>query len=113
MAGCGVGTRNGILFKNSAALENAGRTKIICFDKTGTLTKGVPEVTDIVHFCDSEDELLAYAASLESKSSHPLSKAVMDKAEGIDLFEVEDYVEVPGSGIKGTVGHKKIFGGNG
>lgn len=113
MAGCGVGARNGILFKNSAALENAGRTKIICFDKTGTLTKGVPEVTDIVHFCDSEDELLTYAASLESKSSHPLSKAVMDKAEGIDLFEVEDYVEVPGSGIKGTVGHKKIFAGNG
>ena len=113
MAGCGVGARNGILFKNSAALENAGRTKMICFDKTGTLTKGVPEVTDIVNFSGSVDDLLAYAASLESKSSHPLSKAVMEKAAGINLFEVEDYEEIPGSGIKGTVDRKVILAGNG
>lgn len=112
MAGCGVGARNGILFKNSAALENAGRTKIVCFDKTGTLTKGVPEVTDVVCYSSSQDELLMLAASLENKSSHPLAKAVMDKASEVNIAEVEDYEEIPGSGIKGTVNGKKVLVGN-
>ncbi|WP_407398924.1 heavy metal translocating P-type ATPase [Treponema sp.] len=112
MAGCGVGARNGILFKSSAALENAGRTKIVCFDKTGTLTKGIPEVTDVVCYSSSENELLSFAASLESRSSHPLARAVMEKTVGMKFAEAENYEEIPGSGIKGTVCGKNVLVGN-
>ena len=81
MVGNGVGAKNGILFKNSESLEQAGKVSIIAFDKTGTLTTGKPVVTDVIPFNGiRETELLQIAYSIEIKSEHPLAKAIIKKA---------------------------------
>ncbi|MGI5058127.1 heavy metal translocating P-type ATPase [Treponema pectinovorum] len=118
MVGSGVAAKNGILFKTSSSLEQAGRTKIVALDKTGTLTKGEPVVTDIVLNENSKDSnietFLKKAASLESKSEHPLAKAIIQKAkdEKIELKEVKDFIALPGHGLSATLEGKKIAGGN-
>lgn len=115
MVGSGVGARNGILFKTAAALESAGRTKIVALDKTGTITKGTPEVTDIIPFENTtENELLSYAYSLEKKSEHPLGKAVVDYAESknTELYEVENVDILSGKGISSLIDGKRLVGGN-
>ncbi|WP_149553778.1 heavy metal translocating P-type ATPase [Treponema pectinovorum] len=118
MVGSGVAAKNGILFKTSSSLEQAGRTKIVALDKTGTLTKGEPVVTDIVLNENSKDSnietFLKKAASLESKSEHPLAKAIIQKAkdEKIELKEVKDFIALPGYGLSATLEGKKIAGGN-
>ncbi|MCQ2574184.1 MAG: heavy metal translocating P-type ATPase [Treponema sp.] len=111
MVGNGMGARNGILFKNSVTLEQAGKINIVAFDKTGTITKGTPEVTDIF---ECTPDLLKLAASLEAKSEHPLAKAVLEKAEAenIGLMEVTDFNAVFGKGLEGVIEGKKVFGGN-
>ncbi len=111
MVGNGMGARNGILFKNSVTLEQAGKINIVAFDKTGTITKGTPEVTEIF---ECVPDLLKVAASLEAKSEHPLAKAVLEKAgaENIELSEVTDFNAVFGKGLKGFIEGKKVFGGN-
>ena len=77
-----MGAKNGILFKNAVALENAGRTQIVALDKTGTITNGEPKVTDIVPADGvNEQELLRFAAGLEAKSEHPLARAIMAEIE--------------------------------
>ena len=100
MVGSGVGARNGILFKTAAALEETGRIEIIALDKTGTITGGDPKVTD-VFTCRGvpKDELLTVAAAVESRSSHPLAKAVSEYIGGTTL-RISDYKEVPGGGVK-------------
>ena len=106
MVGNGVGAKKGILFKTAAALENAGRIKIVALDKTGTITKGEPEVEEVIPEDGfSVQELLNVAYSLEKKSEHPLAKAVVNygaakKASdlGVDKFE-----NMPGNGVKGMV----------
>lgn len=108
MVGNGIGAKNGILFKTSESLEQTGRTQIVVLDKTGTVTKGEPTVTDIIANADSDNasrELLQKAASLESKSEHPLSKAVLQKAkdDGVELNEVTDFKAIPGNGLSGTL----------
>jgi Zn2+/Cd2+-exporting ATPase len=77
----------GLLVKGGAALETLARIRIVAFDKTGTLKKGRPEVTDVVAFSGSEDELLARAAAVERKTSHPLSAAIVSAASerGLEL----------------------------
>lgn len=111
MVGNGMGARNGILFKNSVTLEQAGKINIVAFDKTGTITKGTPEVTEIF---ECVPDLLKFAASLEAKSEHPLAKAVLEKAgaENIELSEVTDFNAVFGKGLEGVIEGKKVFGGN-
>ncbi len=102
MVGNGVGAKNGILFKNAVALENAGKTEIVALDKTGTVTKGEPAVTDIIPFGEvTETELLTLAYSLEIKSEHPLAKAVVKKAEEVKItaFDVEDFTVSAGNGL--------------
>ena len=114
MAGSGVGAKNGILFKTSAALEECGRIRIVALDKTGTVTRGEPEVTGIYPAPGvGEDELLLCAAALEKKSEHPLARAVLKRAEGLDLPDPEDFRVLPGSGLEGTVGGARIAGGSG
>ena len=82
MVGNGVGAKNGILFKTSASLEEAGRSRIAVLDKTGTLTKGEPVVTDVLPAAGiTEEELLKMAYALEAGSEHPLAKAVIAYAE--------------------------------
>ncbi|MBR1985812.1 MAG: heavy metal translocating P-type ATPase [Mogibacterium sp.] len=100
MVGSGVGARNGILFKTAAALEETGRIEIAVLDKTGTVTGGDPKVTD-VFTCRgvSKDELLTVAAAVESRSAHPLAKAISEYIGGTTL-RISDYTEVPGGGVK-------------
>lgn len=114
MVGNGIGAKNGILFKTSASLEEAGRTQIVVLDKTGTITKGEPLVTEIIPSVISEDELLEKAASLESKSEHPLAKAVIKKAEEkkISAKETSDFSALPGNGLSAVLDGKKLAGGN-
>ena len=115
MVGSGKGAKNGILFKTSASLEEAGKTQIVILDKTGTITEGQPSVTDIIP-SDSADKniLIEKAASLESKSEHPLSKAILKKADELNILlkEVKDFKAFPGNGLSATFEGKKIFGGN-
>ena len=114
MVGNGVGAKNGILFKTSESLEQTGKTRIVVLDKTGTVTKGEPVVTDIIPNQIGENEFIEKAASLESKSEHPLSKAVLKKARenGIKPSDVTDFSSVPGNGLTAKLDGAKLFGGN-
>jgi len=104
MVGNGVAAKNGILFKTSVALETAGRTKVVVLDKTGTITRGEPEVVEMLSAEGVEDStLLQLAASLESKSEHPLAKAVMAKASDVNLFPVFEFRALPGNGLSGKI----------
>ncbi len=114
MVGSGVGAKNGILFKTAAALEETGRTEIVALDKTGTVTKGEPVVTDIVPAEGvSEEELLEFAAALESKSEHPLAKAVVKEAEkrNVKVSEVTDFKALPGNGLSAIFAGAKASAG--
>ena len=100
MVGNGMGARNGIMFKTAESLEETGRVQIIALDKTGTITGGAPEVTD-VFTCKgvSKDELLDVAAAVESRSTHPLAKAISAYTKRTTM-RISDYEEVPGGGVK-------------
>ena len=115
MVGSGMGAKHGILFKTATSLEQTGRAEIVILDKTGTVTNGEPEVTDI--WTDeniSENQLLTVAYSLEKKSEHPLSRAIVAKCEGlgIDAPDAENFCALVGSGVQGRVDGKDAFGGN-
>ena len=114
MVGSGAGARRGILFKSAESLERAGKINIAVLDKTGTVTKGEPEVTDIVP-CEgvSEKELLEAAYSLESKSEHPLGRAVVHYCEElcIEKRETTDYISVGGKGLEGATKEGTLRGG--
>lgn len=115
MVGSGVGAKNGILFKTAASLEEAGKVRIAVLDKTGTITSGEPRVTELLPAEGVSDrELLALACSLESKSEHPLARAVIRKAEGegIPPEPVEDFAVQAGSGLTAKRGGKTLAGGN-
>ncbi|MBQ5316422.1 MAG: heavy metal translocating P-type ATPase [Oscillospiraceae bacterium] len=115
MVGSGVGAKNGILFKNASALEQAGRTQIAVLDKTGTITTGEPAVTDILPVDGmSERKLMEYAASLEARSEHPIAKAVMKKALelGISPKEVTAFRALSGSGLTAEINGMSLTGGS-
>jgi len=123
MVSSGSAATKGILVKDAASLEIAGKLNTIILDKTGTLTKGEPQLTDILAFNDEKQAevlhlaasleqrsehplakaILRYAASLDQKSSHPLDKAIMDEAvkEKIVLRELEDFQAISGQGLRG------------
>jgi Cu+-exporting ATPase len=116
MVGVGKGAENGILFKNSAALEQAHKLTAIVLDKTGTITKGQPSVTDIVASGQAlltSDELLRLAASAERGSEHPLGESIVRSARerGLALSEPVAFEGIAGYGIAATVeGHKVLLG---
>ena len=115
MVGNGVAAKTGVLFKTAASLEQAGRTQIIALDKTGTITTGQMKVTDIVPASGiSEDELLTVAYALESKSEHPISKAVTRYAleKEVQLKDTTDFEALSGKGLKAKLDGEEIFGGN-
>ena len=115
MVGNGVGARNGILFKTSEALENAGKVQIVALDKTGTITEGKPQITDILPTAGlSEKEFLSLAYALECPSEHPLARAVTEKAEAMGLLkrEITGFRNLPGHGISGTVEGHALMGGS-
>lgn len=115
MVGNGLGAKNGILFKTAASLEAAGRTQIVALDKTGTITEGAPRVTDLLPTEGvTETELLTLAAALESRSEHPLAKAVLADAEAkaITPPEVTDFAALPGNGLAAKLDGMDIYAGN-
>ncbi len=115
MVGNGMGAKNGILFKTAVSLEEAGKVQVVALDKTGTVTKGEPKVTDIVTADGvEENELLRIAAALESKSEHPLAKAVMaySKERSIAAEDVTDFTALVGNGISALLDGKKLTGGS-
>ena len=115
MVGNGAGAKNGILFKTSEALENAGHIQIVALDKTGTITEGKPTVKDILP-AENEyyDELLKVACSLENKSEHPLAKAIntYGKEHGIQIEETADFKALQGNGVQAIMHGKCIVGGS-
>ncbi len=116
MVGNGMGARQGILFKNATALELAGRMDFVVLDKTGTVTEGKPRVADLYPAAGvSEEELLRVAAALESRSEHPLAKAVCERAgeERLSVEPAGGFRALPGWGVEGTVGGALAAGGSG
>ena len=116
MVGNGMGARQGILFKNATALELAGRMDFVVLDKTGTVTEGKPRVADLYPAAGvSEEELLRVAAALESRSEHPLAKAVCERAgeERLSVEPAGSFRALPGWGVEGTVDGALAAGGSG
>ena len=136
MVGIGKSAEKGILVRDAASLEIAYKINTVVLDKTGTLTQGKPAVTDLIEIKDKElgfkAHILKIAASLESKSEHPLGRAIIQAAASLgqksshpldkavkeeaavgklDLFEVSDFEAVPGKGIKGNlvIDNQKVF----
>ena len=115
MVGNGLGAKNGILFKTSEALEQAGKTEIVALDKTGTITSGEPTVTEILPAAGfTEEELLRKAFALEQKSEHPLAKAVVAEADrrGVTAAAAEDFRALPGNGLSGTLDGETLHAGS-
>lgn len=115
MVGNGVGAKNGILFKNATSLETTGKVSYVLLDKTGTITNGTPVVTDIIPSENyTENDLLSYASSLESKSEHPLAKAVVQKAidSNIKTQDTTDFKSLTGNGVSAKINGKTIVGGS-
>lgn len=115
MVGSGVGAKNGILFKTSSSLENAGKVAVVALDKTGTITKGQPKVTDVVPAEGyTQESLLQLVYDLEQKSEHPLARAVVEEAEakGLQAETVDDFQALPGNGLQVVQKGKKLIGGS-
>ena len=115
MVGNGLGAKNGILFKTSAALENAGRLQIVALDKTGTITAGKPEVTDIIPAQGVEsEELIRLAYAIELKSEHPLAKSIVQYAseKNIETRQVSEFKVLAGNGLTGIVDGHQVYGGS-
>ena len=114
LVGTGLGAENGILIKNAEALQKACKIRAIVFDKTGTLTKGKPELTDVISYNSSEEEVLKLAASIEKKSEHPLAEAIVRGAEekNIILQDVQNFESITGKGVYGKIAENEIFLGN-
>ncbi len=102
-----LSAQNGLLIRNRASFEKSRDINAIIFDKTGTLTQGKFGVTDILPLSEySENEILKYAASLESYSEHPIAKGIVESAK--ETFNVEDFKAIPGKGVQGIIAGKKV-----
>lgn len=115
MVGTGIGAKNGILIKNTEALEKAHKLTTIILDKTGTITEGKPSVNDVITTgWITENKLIQLAASAENKSEHPLAETIVKFAneKGIALLAAEDFSAKPGRGIEAIVENKKVLIGN-
>jgi Cu+-exporting ATPase len=117
MVGTGKGAELGVLFKNSEALERAGKVTVVVLDKTGTITKGQPAVTDIVTSPSSpvsNGELLRLAASVEKGSEHPLGEAIWAEAttRGLQLVDPAGFKAEAGHGVQAEVEGRSVVVGN-
>ncbi len=106
--------RHGVLFKGGAALENFGNVSVLALDKTGTLTTGAMEVVRVIAFSESEESVLALAASLETHSDHPLARSIVRYAQsnGVRSLEAEGAAAVPGKGVLAQVHGQIAWAGN-
>ena len=110
MAAIGNLTKYGILIKDGESLEELAHVDEIIFDKTGTLTCGTPEVVNVIS--DNPKEMMYLLTSLESKSEHPLAKAIVEFYNDSNLAKVDDFKMHIGKGVSGTIGNSKIIAGN-
>ena len=116
MAAIGQATKHGVIIKSGEALEKMGKVDTVAFDKTGTLTYGKPQVSDIVSLSADTDEasLLHLAASAESRSEHPLGKAIVAyaKESGVVLSDINTFSMTAGKGVSATVNGRNVHCGN-
>ena len=115
MVGNGMGAKNGILFKNAESMQEAGNSEIVVLDKTGTITRGEPAVTDIFPAEGiDETDLMETAFALEGKSEHPLARAIVRKAEelNLDRYDVADVQALPGNGLSAVLDDETLLGGS-
>ncbi|NLO83209.1 MAG: heavy metal translocating P-type ATPase [Clostridiales bacterium] len=112
VAGIGNGARHGVLLKGSEVISDFSRLDTMVFDKTGTLTVGNPSVVEKEYYGDNIDEALAYLASVEQESDHPLAKAVLEEIGEITLFPVENTEVIKGEGIIVSVNGHRVAVGN-
>jgi len=105
-SGISAGARRGLLIKGGAVLEAIGDVRTVAFDKTGTLTENRPQVTDVVPLAASEDEVLRLAAAVETGSAHPLAKAILERAAGLEIPAAQDARAVPGQAVTASVAGK-------
>ncbi len=116
VAALGTGARNGVLIKGGVILERLATIRIIALDKTGTLTRGEPVVTDIVRLDASphaESEMLSRLASIESRSEHPVARAIVAHARalGVAIAEAADVRALPGAGVLATLDGVEVLVG--
>src|SRR6266511_2571301 len=116
MVGSGKGAEMGVLFRNSEALERAGKVSVVVLDKTGTITKGQPAVTNVIVESETwkEEDLLRLAASVEKGSEHPLGEAIWAEAttRGLALAEPAGFKATPGHGVQAEVEGMNVMVGN-
>ncbi len=116
MVGTGKGAENGILIKGGDSLESAHKISTVAFDKTGTITEGRPRVTGVKNLSKSldEDQLMSFAASIESNSEIPSADAIVDysKEKGVEIYPVEDFVSITGKGVEALINKKRVSLGN-
>ncbi len=114
LAGIAQAARNGVLVKGGVFLESLAQLKAIAFDKTGTITTGQPQITDILAYSADEREILALAAAVESRSAHPLAKAILRRAQSqnLSLPAVENVESLTGYGMRAVIDGKTIWIGN-
>ena len=112
VAGIGRGAQNGILLKGGDSIHTFSRTDTVVFDKTGTLTAGIPEVCVRKNYSDMPEQVLAFAASAERASDHPLAQAVIRYAKDLPSYEAEAAQTMKGCGMEANVCGHKVFIGN-
>lgn len=113
ISGVGRAAEFGVLVRDADALQQASELDTIVFDKTGTLTEGMPQVTDIHVFNDfDESQALQFAASLESGSNHPLARAIVNRAKGLDMVANQQFRTIAGLGVTAVVDGKTVLLGN-
>ena len=113
MVGTGKAAENGILIKSAESLELAHSINAIVLDKTGTITVGKPQVNDIFVFNNmQEGELLKIAGAIESKSEHPIAKAILEKTKEVEALEAQNFEAIEGKGIKVSINNNTYFAGN-
>jgi len=109
--GIGAASANGILFKGSNFLDLITKLNTVVMDKTGTLTKGVFKVQRVESNIDEKD-FLNFLIAVEAKSTHPIAKAIIEYANGTEIYPAENIEEIAGMGLKGSVNGKEILAGN-
>ncbi|TXD49257.1 heavy metal translocating P-type ATPase [Polaribacter sp. IC073] len=110
--GLGAASKNGILFKGASFLEAMTKINTLVLDKTGTVTKGVFKITAVKAIGYDEAEFMKYLMAMETQSTHPIAKAILDyKAEGAD-FKASEVSEIAGKGLKGVINGKTVIVGN-
>ncbi len=114
MAAIGQATKNGVLIKSGEALEKMGTVKTVCFDKTGTITRGKLTISDIKTFNYDENHLIKFVVAVESRSEHPIGKAVVNyaKEKNIPFSDITDFNMTTGKGVSAKIGDDMIFCGN-